>query len=48
VLKGYVADYLEQQRTDVLPKLRRSPQTSVLCQAMLQRRAQILGAPASR
>ena len=48
VLKDYVTDYLEQQRADVLPRLRQGAQTAVLCEAMLQRRAQTLGASASR
>jgi hypothetical protein len=48
VLRAYIADYLEQQRADVLPRLRQGPQTAVLCEAILQRRAQILAAPASR
>lgn len=48
VLRGYVTDYLDQQRADVLPRLRQGPQTAGLCEAMLQRRAQILSAPASR
>lgn len=44
VLKAYIADYLEQQRTDVLPRLARKDQKiSGLCQAMQHRRAQILG-----
>jgi hypothetical protein len=44
VLKAYVADYLEQQRTDVLPRLaRKGPQVSGLYAAMQHRRAQILG-----
>ncbi len=44
VLKAYVADYLEQQRADVLPRLtRKDPGLSGLCQAMQHRRAQILG-----
>jgi hypothetical protein len=44
VLKAYITDYLEQQRTDVLPRFaRKGPQISGLCQAMQHRRAQILG-----
>ena len=44
VLKAYIADYLEQQRTDVLPRLtRKDPDISDLFQAMQHRRAQILG-----
>jgi len=44
VLKAYIADYLEQQRTDVLPRLaRKNPQISGLYKAMQHRRAQILG-----
>jgi hypothetical protein len=47
VLKAYVADYLDQQRTDVLPRLRRTGRASRLGEAMVQRRAQILGAVAT-
>ena len=44
VLKAYIADYLEQQRTDVMPRLvRQDPHVTGLCQAMQYRRAQILG-----
>jgi hypothetical protein len=48
VLKDYVADYLEQQRSDVLPRLRQGTRTAVLAETMLQRRAQNPGAAASR
>lgn len=44
VLKAYIADYLDQQRADVLPRLmRKDTGVSGLCQAMQHRRAQILG-----
>jgi hypothetical protein len=43
ILRDYLDDYLDQQRSDVLPRLRRQgPRLSVLCQAMLHRRAEIL------
>jgi len=43
ILRDYLDDYLEQQRADVLPRLRRQgPRLSDLCQAMLHRRAEIL------
>jgi hypothetical protein len=42
ILRDYLDDYLEQQRTDVLPRLRLGSETTQLCQAMLHRRAEIL------
>jgi hypothetical protein len=45
ILREYLGDYLEQQRTDVLPRLRRpGRRLAELCQAMLRRRAELLAA----
>ncbi len=45
VLHGYLADYVDQQRVDVLPRLRRhGARASGVYTAMLNRRAEILAA----
>lgn len=45
ILHDYVRDYVEQQRSEVLPRLRRAAGAGVkgLYQAMLTRRQQLLG-----
>jgi hypothetical protein len=43
ILRDYLADYVAQQRADVLPKLRRQgARIAELCQTMFARRAEIL------
>lgn len=43
ILRDYLEDYVNQQRSDVLPRLRREGSAAArLCQAMLARRSELL------